>query len=409
MKISIVTTGYLPELNGATTSLYKRLKILSRFGYKVQLFIPDYSVVSNIYTNCNTVLSEYIEGLSIVKYRSKPLFGLNGGACSPKFFSFKEIERQINLFKPDIIHIEEPERLFIGFLSVPGINCARKLKIPVTAFYHTNYLEYISDYKEKIPFLRIPFIERILQRIVISVYNKYTMTMVPAKNTQEKLLSFGIKNSNLDSYLGIDTSLFKKIDTRESLIDLHLKFKNKIKIIFVGRMYPDKQLDILVQIFDSVRKKTDRCCFIVAGSGPEGDRVKGIMEKYNDTAYLGYIPNEELPKYYSFSDIFLTASNKENYPLTILEAMACGLPVIGPKEGGVGEMIINENNGLSVEAGNIEKFTAAIIRLVDDRELLTKLSQNVINHVKNKSWEDATLLTLKTWESLIIQSGSFCW
>lgn len=87
--------------------------------------------------------------------------------------------------------------------------------------------------------------------------------------------------------------------------------------------------------------------------------------------------------YYSSLDIYMNTSRHEGMPLSVLEAMACGLPVVAPKIGGIPEVISNEAEGILVDPPSLENFMNASLRLIDDPQLRCKLGQRASEKVRS--------------------------
>lgn len=398
MKIAIITESFYPEISGLTVSLYCRLKCLSQLGHEIRLYAPSYKVLSHRYPNYKDFIGEILPGITVIPYPSKKFMSFDN-LCHPKPFTFDVVEKNILAFRPDVISLESSEGLFVGFLERAGLNAARKLGIPITSLYHTNWISYFSDYKSQIPLLRIPGIENFFKKLITWINNSYDLTLVPSKNSEQFLKELGVKNTYYGRFLGIDISRFKP--GQKNKIDVLKKLKDKIRVLYVGRTTPDKQIDTLLKVFDGVREATDKCGFVIVGGGSDEDKVRSWASQYSDTVYVEMTSNEEIPKYYSECDIFVTASNKENHPLTIWEAMASGLPVVGPNERGVGELVYNNKTGFLVNTGCVDEFVSAILRLATDETLRYKMSHNALDIIKDCTWESAAKNQLKVWKELI--------
>jgi glycosyltransferase involved in cell wall biosynthesis len=402
MRIALITESFFPEISGLTVSLYCRLKCFSQWGHEVRLYAPSYKVLSHIYPNYKDYIGEILPNITVIPYPSKKFMNFDN-LCHPKPLTFDTVEEDIMSFKPDIINLESSEGLFVGFWERAGLNAAKKLGIPITSLYHTNWIAYFSDYKKQIPLLKIPGIERVFTKLITWINNSYDLTLVPSKNAEQFLKQCGIKNTHYGRFLGIDVSKFSPYQKQE-IKELDV-LKDKIKVLYIGRLTPDKQIDTLLRVFDETRKVTDKCGFVIVGCGSDEERVKSWASQYSDTVFIGRIPNEETPKYYSACDIFITASNKENHPLTVWEAMASGLPVVGPNERGVGELVYNNKTGILVNTGAVDEFVSAILRLSTDETLRHKMSRNALNMVKDCTWENAAQNQLNVWKDLIQQKS----
>lgn len=161
----------------------------------------------------------------------------------------------------------------------------------------------------------------------------------------------------------VDTDLFKPMDNIR---------KERGRICFVGRLAPEKNLPMLI---DAVKKLN--VTLTIIGSGPLEKvlKMKVIKEKINNVTFLGTIPNEMLPRELNRSEAFILPSISEGNPKALLEAMACGIPVIGTDIDGIKEIIRHEENGLLCEI-NHESIRDAILRLLNDQKLREKLSLN---------------------------------
>ncbi|MCX8128794.1 MAG: glycosyltransferase [Clostridia bacterium] len=404
MRIAIISEGYLPELNGVCISLHERLKCFSRLGYEVQVYIPDYSHLSDQYPDYKSHLGSVMPGITVIPYPSK-LFAPRR-MCFAKPNSFKTVESSIKLFSPDIIHVECPERLFSGFLTRPGIALANRLNIPATAFYHTNYIPCIKEYSGGICFFSLPKIEILLKKIVAWIYNSYKLTMVPSKTSMAYLKNCGIKNCIQGRFLGVDKDKFKNRIHDIGIEKKISSLRKKTKILYVGRIDKEKQISNLIKVFDAVRKKSNnKCGFIIVGGGEEEQKVKTWASKHDDVVFAGPVSNSETSLYYSIADIFVTASPIENYPLTVLEAMASGIPVVGPDQGGVGELIQHGKTGLSVKPYSVKAIADSILQLVNNASLRKEMSRNSLLAVNDFSWENSALKMINVWQSLLRDKG----
>ena len=396
MRIAIMTEGYYPELSGVTVSLHHRLRWLSRWGHTVRVYAPDYSPLAGMYPHYHQHRGEVLPGVTVVPFPSVPYYV--NYARDPKPFSFSVVEADLRTFKPDVIHAECPERLFMGWFARPGIKLARRMKVPATAIYHTNYLAYIEDYKQNIAWLRLPGIQAALLKLIVTVYNSYHLTMVPSHITGNFLKRSGVRNTRVGAFNGVDTDLFhpngaQPLPAFEALGD-------RLKVLYVGRLTPDKNIDLLLAAFDRVRAQTERCGFILVGGGPEEERVRAWANS-PDALYLGRLPHEALPPLYGAADVFVTASLKENQPLSLWEAMACGLPVVGPAAGGLPEMIQPDQNGALARPSDPDSLAEQILRLVRDPDLRRRMGQQASQQAAQRSWEACTRRMLTIWEECV--------
>ena len=397
MRIAIISEAYLPELSGVTTSLHERARQLGRMGHQVRIYAPDYSIRSQLYPNYRSFVGKILPGVEVVPFESKPY--IVDYTLEARPFSFGKVAEDIRSFQPDVIHTECPERLFMGFYTRPGIRLAEALGIPATAIYHTNYLAYIEDFKQQAPWLRLPGMAEALRRLMIWVYNGYDLTLVPTPITHRYLVEQGIKNTRLGLFYGVDTQYFRP-KNGESMPAAYQPFQDQVRILYVGRLTPDKRVDVLMQAFDVLKKEHANCCLVMIGGATQARHIgKWAVMRADVLVPLGLAP-EELHPYYAHADIFVTASPKENRPLTVLEAMSSRLPVVGPQAGGLIDLVNPGRTGLLFQPDQPQALASALGKLAAAPDVRRQFGENARQEVERQSWENAAQEMLLVWEEV---------
>ena len=109
--------------------------------------------------------------------------------------------------------------------------------------------------------------------------------------------------------------------------------------------------------------------------------------------YLGELENYKLPLIYNQHDAFLITSDYDNFPNTVLEAMSCGLPVIGTKVGGITKQVKHEKTGLLVNKNDELDLVNSILRIAESKDLRKLMAENARNEILNSySWESSSIL-----------------
>jgi len=184
----------------------------------------------------------------------------------------------------------------------------------------------------------------------------------------------------------VDTDAFKPSKTTG---------KEKNRIIFVGRLDREKNL---VNLIDAV--KTLDVELVLIGEGPYEEilKTKVESERIGNVSFLGVIPNERLPLELNRSEIFVLVSIYEGNPKTLLEAMACGLPVIGTDVRGIKEVINHKKNGYLCDT-SAESVKEAIMNVLESDELRGRMGryarETIVEHysVKSLATKELSLLT----------------
>ena len=149
-------------------------------------------------------------------------------------------------------------------------------------------------------------------------------------------------------------------------------------LVFAGRLTAQKSLDVGIEA-----ARRAGVALVVAGDGP--DRAQ--LERLGHARFLGPLPRERVLELFRAGDAELLSSSWENFPHTVVEALAVGTPVIATRTGGVAEVVTDGENGLVVEPGDVEALTAAIERFFADEALAARLRANAVSSVAAYSAE----------------------
>jgi len=179
---------------------------------------------------------------------------------------------------------------------------------------------------------------------------------------------------------GVDLKTFKPVERIDNQ-------KEKI-ILTVSRLVKKNGIDDLIkagQYLDFPFK------IIIIGVGPDEEKLKKLannLKIQNKVIFQGKVNYNELPIYYSTADVFVRASRSEGLGNVFLEAMACGLPVIGTEVGGIPDFLKNSETGLFCEANNPQDIAQKIKEILKDDNLGKYLRENGLELVREKySWD----------------------
>jgi len=183
---------------------------------------------------------------------------------------------------------------------------------------------------------------------------------------------------------GVDTGRFAPLaPAQKKALRSRLALPAEARIvIFVGRLAPEKRVDLLTGIWRSVRQAVPRALLLILGSGPE---EAGLKQRAGDgILFLGSQP--DVTPYLQAADLFVLPSAAEGLSLALLEALACGLPVIATSVGGNPEVIRHLETGWLTPPDDPPALTEAIVTLLGDEKLQSKLREKARAHaVQNYS------------------------
>jgi len=182
--------------------------------------------------------------------------------------------------------------------------------------------------------------------------------------------------------------------------------EDDILLVYSGRIAPEKNLEFLLQAFGGIAQALDNVYLLILGGGS----IKQEIEEYardigiaRRVKFAGQIPYNDLPGYLSMCDAFVTASVTEVHPLSVIEAMGAGLPVMGIHSPGVGDSVEDGITGfLSTE--DLPAFTAKLVRLCMDHDLRLKMGEAARQASTKYSIERTTQAMLNHYQRLVYDS-----
>lgn len=403
MKVAIIASGFLPVVDGVTVSGFYRLQKLSQWGHQVLVFCPDYRALESTYPRWKDYVGDILPGVRVVPLSSTPFFV--DFERNVSWNSYQILLKELSQFRPDIIHVDEPERLFVGFWRLPGVDFAKRAGIPCVSFFRTNFLDYVEDFFP-LPSVGIILAKSIVRKIVISVYNAYDITLVSSRITHKQLIGLGINNTLYANLLGFDASKFSPNLRTECFFEQNYALREvdrQVKLIFLGRLTPDKGWDFTLDAFEAVEPAIrDRIALIIIGDGPMRNKIaQGLGQLLPHVHLLGRVPPHQIPSLLANSDLHITASEKETRGLTILEAFAAGIPVLAPQAGGVVENIQDGWNGFLFDPQARQDFSRKLQILVENPTLRQKMGHNGRKCIGDYSWKNTVGNLVKVWEEQI--------
>jgi glycosyltransferase involved in cell wall biosynthesis/SAM-dependent methyltransferase len=154
-----------------------------------------------------------------------------------------------------------------------------------------------------------------------------------------------------------------------------------LRCIWVGRLVGLKQVDRIIEALSIV----DGVSLEVVGDGPEGRRLEQLAESLGlgrRVKFAGRLGRDETLRRLAAADVLILASSHEGLPHAVLEALACGTPVVVPDVGGTADVVVNERNGLLLSSASAASIVGALRRLRDDPELRRRLSRQARDDAK---------------------------
>ena len=408
MKIAIICSSFFPVIDGVTIAVDRRLKQLSRLGHQAIVFCPDYQAIASIYPDYQKYTGKILPGIEIVSLPSNEAAFLKFER-DVTIKSYQIVLDKLSQFKPEIIHVDEAERLGLCWLKIPGIKYARQHNIPCVAWFHTNYIDYLDDYLH-LPLGLNKLIKKTLSLIFAKIYNAYDRTLVSSSLTAKHISEMGIKNIASIELLGCDLTQFGRLARTPSFFTLKYNLpslKHKTKLIFIGRLTPDKGWHFTCKALTKLAPDTrDKLAVIIVGDGElKAEIEQRIKPLIADTYLLGRVIPDSIPELLINSDIFITNSEKETRGLTVIEAAAAGIPAIAPRAGGAIDTIQDGETGWLYQPQSEADFLHKLNLLIDDANLRKSMGNKAKELAQQYSWQQAIDNLIECWQREIQASS----
>jgi glycosyltransferase involved in cell wall biosynthesis len=206
---------------------------------------------------------------------------------------------------------------------------------------------------------------------------------------------------------GVDAQLF---NPEGANLRAALKLEDKRIVVAVARLVPIKNLTLLVDAFAAVHERVARAHLLVAGEGPDRAALRNraaALEIGDSITFLGAVPHHETPLVYRTGNVFALSSNFDNSPNAVLEAMACGLPVVSTDVGGVREFVTDRVGGEIVAARDSRAMADALERLLASVETATAYGAHNRRRASSEfTWQASAQRLLEVYQSVAAQRTS---
>ncbi|UCD91977.1 MAG: glycosyltransferase [Methanobacteriota archaeon] len=352
MRIAVLTDTYLPTIDGVVNSLITTRKALEDLGHEVFVFAPE----DKKNGNTDDPRTVYLRARQLKMYPGYRLTTLLPG---------KEV-RYFREHHFDVIHTHG-----LAVMSAKGIWIAHTLKLPLILTFHTMVLDALSWYN---PFgLKLGFMESITKRWVRYVLHRCYGVIAPTSAILDELKELAPKMRMTDIIpTGIDQKRFHP-SVDGSRVKEKWGLDGEEVILHVGRISPEKNLDMLFDAFASLRKKRGSVKLMVVGMGPAYQDCKSYVNRKglsDDVIFTGFVNDNELPEYYAACDTFAITSTFETQGLVVLEALASGKPVAGIRYRAIPEFVKDDDTGYLFNTNDTEGCANAIEKTLDNAQSL---------------------------------------
>jgi 1,2-diacylglycerol 3-alpha-glucosyltransferase len=272
------------------------------------------------------------------------------------------------------------------------------VNIPIVFTNHTRYDLYAQAY---MPMLPEEISAGLLQSYLPPFCMAVDLVISPSPGMAGVLRSLGVTCPIEVVPNGVELELYKQVC---EVCRPEFGFSaDELLLIYSGRLGPEKNVDFLLNAFAGVAEAVENIHLLIIGSGPEEEDLKSLAAKTGAADrihFYGMVPYERMPSYLAMGDVFVTASVTEVHPLSVIEAMASGLPAVGIHSVGVGDTIEDGKTGFLASQSQAA-FAAKLARLCLDRNLRVKMGQAARKASNKYAIEHAMQIMIAHYERLV--------
>lgn len=368
MKIAFFTDTYPPYINGVATHIAMLKKIFEEMGHEVLIVTVGSEKLEEIKIENNIV---YVPGYLLKKiYNYRVALPVNS----------EKIEL-IDNFNPDIIHIQT--EFGIGH---SGLRMAKNKNIPLVYTLHSEYDEFLF-------YVGLKYFQTFSRKISDKYFNRFfkyaDIVTSPSPKAQVYMDRQKLDKKVVVINNAVEVKLFEKTEEKEIFRE---NFRKEFNIndnckafVFVGRIGGEKNILELINNWIYCNFSRDEAVLFIIGDGPDSKNMEKIISEnnFNDRIYyLGKKPNTEIPKYLYSMDYYTTASLSEMHSISMLEAMATGLPCLIKLDKPNSHQIKPGINGYQWNTKEeFKKLFTDAINLSDDK--YKDFKQSTLNYAKS--------------------------
>ncbi|MDO8752847.1 MAG: glycosyltransferase [Anaerolineales bacterium] len=298
----------------------------------------------------------------------------------------------------DVVHVHHP------FLSGRlALRYCRPLQIPVVYTNHTRYDLYAQAY---LPMMPDEVSHGLLQAYMPTFCKAVDLVITPSAGMAKILRELNVDVPIEVVPNGVDLKNFRPT-TPLPRADFGYK-KNDILLVYAGRIALEKNLPFLLESFAGIAKAIPNVHLLLIGGGVQQyeDEIRSLISALNldqRARLTGSISYDQLPAYLAMCNIFVTASVTEVHPLSVIEAMGAGLPIMGIESVGVGDTVEDGLTGF-LATHDLPAFTAKLTRLCLDLNLRAAMGDSARKASSAYAIENTTRVMLKQYEKLVLES-----
>jgi 1,2-diacylglycerol 3-alpha-glucosyltransferase len=383
VRIAVFSDNFYPEIGGIQDSIEALAKALSQRGYFVDFYVPKYG------------RGDY----ELIKAEPHEIWlGNNIRICRLCSIPFPSSTRQSRMVLPSpiswlrLLHGQRPDIIHSQTFFGVGLNAlvtSRILRIPIVG---TNHMA-IKAFGSYVP----AGMDKIVA-YVLWYYNHCDLVTAPSRSVFSELGSGKLRAPHDVVSNPIATEIFRPVSL-ERQRELKREFCLRgLAVAYAGRLGAEKNIDTIFRALALVKRQIPSIELAIAGHGNFEKHLRGLARQLSIEAYvkfLGTLSKQSLARLFQACDVFVTMSPSETQGMALLQAMACGTPVVGANVRALPEYI-NEECGFVLDPFDANSLSDRIVHLLADATLRSRLGRNATSFAQQFSTE----VIVDKWESV---------
>jgi len=361
MNIAIFTDSFLPHVSGVCSAVINQANELSRQGHSVMIFRPKaFGKNNKKHLERSGELAAQIRDVAIsLPSLRQPGLRIAIPTVAPNLPVLRK-------FKPDLIHVHTE-----WGCGWEGVMLAKMLRKPLVGTFHTFFAE--PEYLKQFHLPNHRLTQEMMWRYSVFFYNHCDRILSPSRSVAEQLSARGVEriphmmSNGIPLYPWVARS---EIDAERDKLGL----RDAFTFIYIGRISEEKSLPILLQAFAHLLRTAPGARLVIVGNGPDREALEELAEEMKleeSVTFTGSIPHGDLVRRNlpRIGDVFVSPSKTENQPVSLLEAMSFGLPMIGADAKGVPELVRPEVTGLLFPPDDVMALAACMKKMMENGAL----------------------------------------
>ncbi|MCW2816193.1 MAG: glycosyl transferase, group 1 [Nocardioides sp.] len=372
LRVLVVAESFLPQVNGVTGSVRRVLDHLAAEGHDAEVVAPT---GPDVYAGFRV---HHARGATLPFYRDFKI-GLE---------TRRRLRRTMLRFAPDVVHVASP-----ATLGYQAAKVAAELGVPTVAIYQTDLVGFAERYD-------VPGGAAAAAALTRRIHTRVDRTLAPSAASMRQLADLDVPGTALWPR-GVDLQQFHP-DRRDDALRSRLLGPgpdDRVLVGYVGRLAPEKELDLL-----TVLAADPRHALVVVGGGPEEQRLRTLLPGAH---FLGVLHGDDLGAAYASLDVFVHTGRHETYCQSAQEALASGVPVVAPRQGGPVDVVDDGVAGFLYRPGDRTDLATYVDLLTSQPVLRRRMGLAARRSVAGRSWRSVNERLVDHYREVIVDRAAW--